>query len=354
MVRARSRWTSASSDGAAPPVVSRPIRSSCSASSAPRRSGSALPDVVLIEPAELVVVEGGGRTIHVGDVERRNHLVTREDLLIAVRPAQPRELVEQRLRQISVVAELHHPDRAVTLRQPLAVRAEDHRHMSVARRRRIQRRDDVQLPGGVHHVVVAANDVGDVHVQVIDDDAEVVRRHAVPARNDEIVELAVVERDRAPYQIIEDDGTVVRIPEPNDGIDPGRRRSGPVPAPPVVAGLLGARALCRAHRLELFLAAVAAVRPALAQQSLDVAPGTAPAGRSGTRDLRRLRARAIGVRPRSRRSMPASNARDRCPRSGARMCPRGGVRRASRTGRYVHRRRAGVPWDSARIWSECS
>ena len=107
-----------------------------------------LPDVVLVQPAELVVVERGGGPVHVGDVEPRDHLRAREDLLVAVRPAEPHELVEQRLRQVPVVAKLHHPHRTMALREPLAVRAEDHRHVGVARRRRIQRRDEVQLPGG--------------------------------------------------------------------------------------------------------------------------------------------------------------------------------------------------------------
>ena len=73
-----------------------------------------------------------------------------------------------------------------------------------------------------------------------------------------------------PHQVVEDDGAVDRIGEPHHGVDTGRRRSGPVPATPVVAGLLAARALGGAHRVELLLAAVATIRLALAQQPLDV------------------------------------------------------------------------------------
>ena len=115
-----------------------------------------------------------------------------------------------------------------------------------------------------------ADDVGDVHVQVVDDDPEVVGRHAVAAGDDEVVELAVVERHGAPHQVFEDDLPFRRVPEPDDGLDPGRRCLGPAAAPPVVAGFFATRALPGPHRLELFPAAIAVVRLAVAQQALDV------------------------------------------------------------------------------------
>ena len=41
-------------------------------------------------------------------------------------------------------------------------------------------------------------DVRDAHVEVVDDDAEVVGRRAVGARDDQVVELVVGDLDRGP------------------------------------------------------------------------------------------------------------------------------------------------------------
>jgi hypothetical protein len=46
-------------------------------------------------------------------------------------------------------------------------------------------------------MIVAADHVRDRHVGVIDDDGEVVRRCAVGAANDQVVELGVVEDNPA-------------------------------------------------------------------------------------------------------------------------------------------------------------
>ena len=62
--------------------------------------------------------------------------------------------------------------------------------MRELRQRRAERAEDVDLPRRVVDVVVAADDVRDAHVEVVDDDAEVVGRHAVGAQDHEIVELA--------------------------------------------------------------------------------------------------------------------------------------------------------------------
>ena len=51
-----------------------------------------------------------------------DHLLAREDFLVAVRPAQAHEVVEQRVRQEAVVAVLHDADRAVALGELLPVR----------------------------------------------------------------------------------------------------------------------------------------------------------------------------------------------------------------------------------------
>ena len=88
-------------------------------------------DVLLVGPQQLVRVQRRRRLVDVDDVEQLRHLLEREDLLVAMRPAEAPEVVEQPLRQEAVVAVLEHADRAVPLRQLRAVRTQDHRHVRI-------------------------------------------------------------------------------------------------------------------------------------------------------------------------------------------------------------------------------
>ena len=68
--------------------------------------------------------------------------------------------------------------------------------MPVLRQGAAQRAQNVDLAGRVIDMVVAANDVGDLHVPVVDHNTEVVGGGAVGACYDQIVQFAVVETDR--------------------------------------------------------------------------------------------------------------------------------------------------------------
>ena len=52
-------------------------------------------------------------------------------------------------------------------------------------------------------MVVAADDVGDAHVVVVDDDGEHVGRRAVGAQDDEVVEVLVGEGDAALHAVLD-------------------------------------------------------------------------------------------------------------------------------------------------------
>ena len=82
-----------------------------------------------LSQAQLLGIELRRRVAHVREVEPFDELLAGEHLGVAVRPAQAREVVDQRLGQVAVVAVLHDADRAVALGQALAVGAEDHRHV---------------------------------------------------------------------------------------------------------------------------------------------------------------------------------------------------------------------------------
>ena len=166
--------------------------------------------MLLVDPGELVGIDRGGRLVDVGDVEQRRHLLEREDLLVAVRPAEPRQVVEQRLGQVALLPVVQHRNGAVALRELGAVGAKDHRQVRIHRRLDAHRAQHVHLARRVVQVIVAADHVSDLHVVVVDDDAEVVGRVAIRALDDQVVELGVLEDDVAVHGVGDDDGPVGR------------------------------------------------------------------------------------------------------------------------------------------------
>ena len=225
-------------------------------------------DVLLVGPEELVGVEGRGRLVDVHDVEQPDHFLEREDLLVAVRPAEPAEIVEQRLGQETRLAVLQDAHRAVTLGELRAVGPEDHRQVCVHRRLDPHGAQHVDLPRRVVDVVVAADHVRDAHVVIVDDDAEVVGWRAVRAGDDQVVELGTREGDGPVDDVVDDHGALVRVAEAHDRIDACARRA-TVTAATVVPGLLLARELRRAHFLELLLRAITVISLALAEEPAD-------------------------------------------------------------------------------------
>ena len=92
----------------------------------------------------------------------------------------------------------------MSLAEARLVRSENQRHVGKLRQDRAQRLIKLDLPGRIGEMIVAANDVGDLHVDVVDDDTKVIGRGAVGAGDDQIVQLAVVEHDVAFDHILDD------------------------------------------------------------------------------------------------------------------------------------------------------
>ena len=146
----------------------------------------------------------------------------------------------------------------------MAVIAEYGRQVRIDRNRSTERVDDVDLPRRIVDVIVAANHVRDGHLEIVDDDAEVVRRHAVAAHDDQVVELGVADLDVTLDLIVPGDASLRRVLEAEDGCHTrGWRLSGPQifrsPAA-VVARLFAARRLLRAQRIEVRGRHITAVR----------------------------------------------------------------------------------------------
>ena len=98
---------------------------------------------------------------------------------------------------------LHHRRRAVALAQPLLVGTENQRHVRELRHRRAERLIQQHLLRRVRDVIVAAHHVRDRHLDVVRHDRQVIRRMAVGAEDDEVLDVGAVELDRPVDEIVE-------------------------------------------------------------------------------------------------------------------------------------------------------
>ena len=220
-----------------------------------------------VDAVELGLVEPRGAAPDIGDVEPVYRILGRDDLVVAVAPAEPQQVIAQRLRQIAEFAVLLDADRAVALRHFRAVGAVDQRHMRELRHLPVERAVDLRLAERIVQVVVAADHVRHAHVVVIDDNRQIVGRRAVGAQQDQVVEFGVRDRDLALHEIADRRRAVLRRSEPDHRRDAGRRLGGIAVAPGAVIAhraLFGARLL--AHRFEFGRGAVAMIGAAARQQ----------------------------------------------------------------------------------------
>ena len=118
-------------------------------------------------------------------------------------------------------------------------------------------------------MVVAADDIGDAHVVVVDDDGEHVSRTAVGAQQHEVVEVLVGEGDAALHLVVDHRLALLRRAQADHRLHAGGRLGGIAVAPAAVVArraVLGARLL--AHLRELLGRGVTLVGVALGEQFL--------------------------------------------------------------------------------------
>ena len=144
--------------------------------------------------------------------------------------------------------------------------------MAEARLPVAERADERDVLRRVRQVVLAADDVGDLHGLVVDDHHEVVQGHAIGADDHEVTQQAVVELDLAADQVVEADDLGLDL-EANDrwpllGLECGALRIGQVQAATVVARRLLGRFLLTADGLQLLGRAPAPIRCAALEQPL--------------------------------------------------------------------------------------
>ena len=133
----------------------------------------------------------------------------------------------------------------------------------------VERIVDLLLTRGVDQMVVAANDVGDAHVVIVDHDGEHIGRIAVATQQHEVVEVLVLP-DYAALDLVLNHGFAgLRRLQPDRGLHADRRFRGIAIAPQAVIearAALGARFL--AHRRKFLRRRIAAIGLAAGQQLL--------------------------------------------------------------------------------------
>ena len=148
--------------------------------------------------------------------------------------------------------------------------------MGELRDRGSERLEEEHVLRRVRDVIVAPHDVRDLHIHVVGDDGQVIRRLTVRSQDDEVLDVGVVERNR-PMNEVGERGPAVRHLESNrprraGGVQPrdfgGRQRAAGAIVNPAAARRFGGRAL----RLDLFRRAVAVVRPLVPEEPLGSRP----------------------------------------------------------------------------------
>ena len=197
----------------------------------------------------------------------------------------------------------------MALGELLAVGAVEQRQVGVDRRLGAERLEHEQLLGRVGEVVLAADDVADRRVHVVDRDGEVVEDRAVGAGDHRIVEVDVGEGGVAADHVAHDGLAVVGHVQAHRARRPRPRR-----------GSRGRAPCCGLLRPDVVGRRVGAVGVAGLEQPCRAPRGGARPARTGRSGPRPSPGRASPARRGSGRRSRASSARGRCPRCAGPAC----------------------------------
>ena len=223
------------------------------------------PDPLPVDPLEPLAVEPRAALLDLLDLEPLLELGEREHVLLrAGRPAEEREVVDERLLDEALRDVVGDGGLALALAHLGAVGVEDQRQVAEHRLLEAQRLEQQDVLGRVADVVLAADHVADGHRGVVDHHGEVVERRAVGADDDEVAaEVGGVDLDPVADQVVPADDAVADA-EPHGGPASLRLARGAllgrqVRAAADVAGRLLRGLLGLAVGIELVRAAVAGI-----------------------------------------------------------------------------------------------
>ena len=189
------------------------------------------------------------------------------------RPAEQRQEIEHRVRQIAVVAELQNGCRSVPLAQFRAVGPKDDRQVNEVRHVVPQRLVEHLVARRARQPLLRSHHVRYLHRMVVHYVRQVIRREAVRLQQNEIVEQRYVERNRPAHEIIDGAGAFEGRLEAHHGVEIlslGLLRLDRIATAAVVAGAVAFRLLLAPHVVDALLGAVAEVRLTFGDEALGV------------------------------------------------------------------------------------
>jgi hypothetical protein len=157
----------------------------------------------------------------------------------------------------------------MALGQALSIRSDNHWHMREHWQRCIQGIEYVYLARGVIDVIIAANNMGNTHVDIINHYGKVVGRRAVTAGYYEIIQFFISDTDAPTHQILKYHRTFQGIAKADDGLDPRPGWVDFISAFMVVARFNILRALFFSHGIQLFGRTETVIGQPLFQKSVE-------------------------------------------------------------------------------------
>ena len=185
-----------------------------------RRSGEAAGDGCKVELVKqpgvdqlnLMRIEMGRRTAERREIEALGELVQARGRLDRLRGADPRQHRQHRHRLDALRADVLGAIGAEPLGQ-FALGGDQQRLVREVRRPRAQRLEHLDLRRAVRDMVLAADDVGDAELDIVDDARQQVEPAAVLAAHDGVAEQPGIEALLAADEVIPDDRRIMVEPE---------------------------------------------------------------------------------------------------------------------------------------------
>ena len=166
--------------------------------------------IVPVGPRQLLLVEHAGAVAHPLEREAARQLVDRQQLIVfSRRPADQRQVVDERLGEISLGAKFRDRGRAVAFRQRTVIGPQHQGQVGKDRRGESQRLVQQDLARRVRNVVLPPHHMRHVHQRIVDHDGEIVGGRSVRADDDRIADDVDGKPDVAAHHVLEDDVGIV-------------------------------------------------------------------------------------------------------------------------------------------------
>ena len=183
-----------------------------------------LPDIVIVQPVQFFRIELRSRRRQMVEIEPFAKLFHRKNFIVTVTPAETGQIIQHRFRQITGSRIFHHGNRTMPFGQLFTVITQNHRQMGIFRNRCFKCLQNIDLARSIVDMIVPPDDMGNPHIPVIHHHTEIVSRRSIRTGDNQIIKLAVGNRDLSLDTVIPGHHPFYRIFEADDRIDANRHR----------------------------------------------------------------------------------------------------------------------------------